>query len=72
MSLLKLREKELDFYSKNCSAIGTQAALLSGFAYSSFIGMDLSEVNTPLQIIYTSVTAAAMTVEIIALVRACG
>jgi hypothetical protein len=70
VSLLKLREKELDFYTKNCSAIGTQAALLSGFAYSSFIGMDLSEVNTPLQILYTGVTAAAMTVEIIALVRA--
>ena len=29
VSLLKIREKELQFYTQNCIAIGTQAALLS-------------------------------------------
>ena len=37
VSLLKIREKELQFYTQNCIAIGTQAALLSGFAYNGII-----------------------------------
>ena len=35
VSLLKIREKELAFYTQNCIAIGTQAALLSGFGFGS-------------------------------------
>jgi hypothetical protein len=71
VSLLKIREKELDFYSKNCSAIGTQAALLSGFAYSSILGMKFGDdIPISMQLLYTSVTACAMTVEILALVSA--
>lgn len=34
VSLLAIREKELNYYSQNCLAVGTQAALLAGFAYS--------------------------------------
>ncbi|KAG8462380.1 hypothetical protein KFE25_012200 [Diacronema lutheri] len=72
VSLLKIREKELIFYTKNCSAIGTQAALLSGFAYSSIIGISFTDgdVGTPMQMLYTAVTATAMTVELIALFNA--
>ena len=32
VSLLEIREKELNFYSTNCLTIGVQASLLSGFA----------------------------------------
>ena len=41
VSLLKIREKELAFYTQNCIAIGTQAALLSGFAYNGIIQVDI-------------------------------
>ena len=41
VSLLKIREKELQFYTQNCIAIGTQAALLSGFAYNGIIQVDI-------------------------------
>eukprot|EP00302_Diacronema_sp_CCMP2436_P009538 CAMPEP_0179885532 /NCGR_PEP_ID=MMETSP0982-20121206/30334_1 /TAXON_ID=483367 /ORGANISM="non described non described, Strain CCMP 2436" /LENGTH=266 /DNA_ID=CAMNT_0021781125 /DNA_START=472 /DNA_END=1269 /DNA_ORIENTATION=+ len=68
VSLIRIREKELDFYAKNCTAIGTQAALLSGFAYSSILGMSFSDdVPIGLQLLYTAITAIAMTVELIAL-----
>ena len=33
VSLLAIRERELKLYTQNCRAIGTQAALLAGFAY---------------------------------------
>ena len=32
--LVALREKELDYYTGNCRMLGSQAALVSGFAYS--------------------------------------
>ena len=35
MSLLAIRERELDLYTENCRNIGAQAALLAGFAYSA-------------------------------------
>ena len=41
VSLLKIREKELQFYTQNCIAIGTQAALLSGFPYNGIIQVDI-------------------------------
>jgi hypothetical protein len=34
VSLLQIREKELNFYTQNCLAVGTQSALLAGFAYA--------------------------------------
>lgn len=35
--LIYIREKELNFYTQNCRAVGTQAALMAGFAYSAII-----------------------------------
>lgn len=35
VSLLSIREKELNYYTSNCIAIGTQSALLAGFAYAA-------------------------------------
>lgn len=43
VNLLAIREKELNYYSQNCLAVGTQAALLAGFAYSG-----LTQVAIPL------------------------
>ena len=55
------------YYSQNCLAVGTQAALLAGFAYSG-----LTQVAIPLdseyvlKLLYLLVTSAAMCLELIA------
>lgn len=97
VSLLKIREKELQFYTQvppqpqpqpqpehhhpppspshpprpqNCIAIGTQAALLSGFAYNGIIQVDIpSEANDWLKTLYLCVTTAAMGFELIAVLN---
>ena len=37
LSLLQIRERELNFYTNNCLAISTQSALLAGFAYAALM-----------------------------------
>ena len=37
VALLRIRDKELTFFTDNLTAIGTQAAMLSGFAYTGII-----------------------------------
>mmetsp|Transcript_10401 Transcript_10401/g.22075 ORF Transcript_10401/g.22075 Transcript_10401/m.22075 type:complete len:250 (+) Transcript_10401:66-815(+) len=37
VDLLAIREKELNFYVSNCQNIGTQAAMLSGFAFAGLM-----------------------------------
>jgi len=70
VSLLKIREKELAFYTQNCIAIGTQAALLSGFAYNGIIQVDIpSEAADWLKTLYLVVTTAAMGFELIAVLN---
>ena len=70
VNLLAIREKELNFYSQNCLAIGTQAALLAGFAYSG-----LTQVAIPLdseyvlKLLYLLVTTVAMCLELIAVMN---
>ena len=67
VGLLQIREKELNFYTQNCLAVCTQAALLAGFAYSG-----LTQVAIPLdseyvlKLLYLLVTSAAMCLELIA------
>ncbi|KAL3933687.1 MAG: hypothetical protein SGPRY_000178, partial [Prymnesium sp.] len=62
VSLLKIREKELAFYTQNCIAIGTQAALLSGFAYNGIIQVDIpSEASDWLK----TLVALAMTLALV-------
>jgi len=70
VSLLKIREKELQFYTQNCIAIGTQAALLSGFAYNGIIQVDIPT-DSPdwLKTLYLCVTTAAMGFELIAVLN---
>ena len=70
VSLLKIREKELQFYTQNCIAIGTQAALLSGFAYNGIIQVDIpSDSSDWLKTLYLTVTTAAMGFELIAVLN---
>jgi len=70
VSLLKIREKELQFYTQNCIAIGTQAALLSGFAYNGIIQVDIpTDQSDWLKTLYLCVTTAAMGFELIAVLN---
>ncbi|KAL1527389.1 hypothetical protein AB1Y20_016057 [Prymnesium parvum] len=70
VSLLKIREKELAFYTQNCIAIGTQAALLSGFAYNGIIQVDIPSNSADwLKTLYLCVTTAAMGFELIAVLN---
>jgi len=70
VSLLKIREKELQFYTQNCIAIGTQAALLSGFAYNGIIQVDIPEESHDLlKALYLCVTTMAMGFELIAVLN---
>jgi hypothetical protein len=70
VNLLAIREKELNYYAQNCAAVGTQAALLAGFAYSG-----LTQVAVPLdsqyilKLSYLLVTATAMCLELIAVMN---
>jgi len=70
VNLLAIREKELNYYTQNCQAVGTQAALLAGFAYSG-----LTQVAVPhdrayaLQLAYLLVTTTAMCFELIAVLN---
>lgn len=70
VSLLQIREKELNFYTQNCLAVGTQAALLAGFAYAG-----LTQVSVPpeapyvVKLLYLLFTTAAMSCELIAVLN---
>ena len=41
VDLLRVREKEMNFYSSNLSTVGTQSALLAGFAFGLFLNAAL-------------------------------
>ena len=44
LSLLQIRERELNFHTNNCLAISTQSALLAGFAYAALMpGISLGD-----------------------------
>ena len=59
-----------EFYTQNCIAIGTQAALLSGFAYNGIIQVDIpSDSSDWLKTLYLTVTTAAMGFELIAVLN---
>ena len=70
--LLAIRERELSFYTQNCRAIGTSAALLAGFAYSglsttSDFAPDTSEFARGLFLV---ITTCAMSLNIAAMASA--
>ena len=64
VSLLAIRERELNLYSDNFRNIGTQAALLAGFAYSGCtITTDLND-NDYERAIYIFITTGAMSLNV--------
>lgn len=70
VNLLRIREKELHFYTENCVAIGTQASLLAGFAYAGLIQVDIPDhVNETLKTAYLCVTTTAMGLELVAVLN---
>jgi hypothetical protein len=71
MNLLKIREKELRFYTDNCVAVGTQASLLAGFAYSGLIQIVVPAGKSDLLVTaYLCATVTAMGFELIAVMNA--
>ena len=70
VGLLQIREKELNFYTQNCLAVCTQAALLAGFAYSGLTQVSIpEEANFWVRLLYISATVMAMCFEIIAVLN---
>lgn len=37
LNMLQIEERELNFYTQNCNTVGTQAALLAGFAFTGIV-----------------------------------
>lgn len=70
VSLLQIRERELNFYTQNCLAVGTQSALLAGFAFAG-----LTQVSVPhdahyaVKLLYLLFTTGAMSCELIAVLN---
>ena len=81
VSLLQIEEKELNFYTNNCMTVGTQAALLAGFAFAAVVEIRYDDVivenqvldahqKTVLQVLWFVTTVIAMICEIFSLVKA--
>mmetsp|Transcript_21833 Transcript_21833/g.51743 ORF Transcript_21833/g.51743 Transcript_21833/m.51743 type:complete len:188 (-) Transcript_21833:81-644(-) len=69
VSLLKIRDKELQFYVGNCIAMGTQSAVLAGFAYNGIIQVDIPDgANDWLRGAWLVTSCCAMGFEMICLV----
>lgn len=70
VSLLQIREKELNFYSQNCLAVGTQAALLAGFAYAGLTQVAVpEEAYLAVKLLYLIATTTAMGFELVAVLN---
>mmetsp|Transcript_6375 Transcript_6375/g.17264 ORF Transcript_6375/g.17264 Transcript_6375/m.17264 type:complete len:242 (-) Transcript_6375:320-1045(-) len=71
LSLLRIREKELHFYTENCRSLGTQAALIASFAWFGLIMVILPpQANQMLKTAYLCMSTTAMGLELIAVVNA--
>jgi len=65
VALLRIRNKELQFYADNLGAIGTQAALLSGFAYNAIIMTAFPpDANEVLKSCFLLATTCSMSLEL--------
>jgi len=70
VNLLAIREKELNYYTQNCLAVLTQAALLAGFAYSGLTQVAIPvDAEYVLKLLYLLVTTTAMCLELIAVMN---
>ncbi|KAL3901531.1 MAG: hypothetical protein SGPRY_012262, partial [Prymnesium sp.] len=74
VSVLHIEEKELQLYTNNCNTIGTQAALLSGFAFTAIIETPLDAfietTERDTKSVWYAVTIVTMLLELAALVKA--
>ena len=75
LSLLQIRERELNFYTNNCLAIATQSALLAGFAYAALMpGISLGDANGvaahsyPVRLMYLVCAVSALGLQLITVV----
>ena len=68
---LQIEEKEINFYANSCSEVGTQAALLAGFAFGAMTEVDISsDSSDAIQATWLLSICMAMLLEIGALVKA--
>jgi hypothetical protein len=59
VQLLEIREKELIFYTNNCQNIGTQAAMLAGFAFAGMM-QPLPDEPEVLRVLFLVSTVSAL------------
>ena len=45
VSLLQIEEKELNYYTTNCMTVGTQAAMLGGFAFAALMKVETADTH---------------------------
>jgi len=71
VNMLKIRERELLFYTNNCLSISTSAALLAGFAWYGLTEVPFDErANAVTQTLYLVVTTLIMGLELLTVVNA--
>mmetsp|Transcript_10382 Transcript_10382/g.26984 ORF Transcript_10382/g.26984 Transcript_10382/m.26984 type:complete len:217 (-) Transcript_10382:239-889(-) len=71
VNLLRIRERELTFYTNNCLSISTQAALLAGFAWFGLTEVPWeADANEYVQAVYLVVTTLIMGLQMLTVVNA--
>jgi len=71
VSMLRIRERELLYYTNNCLSISTSAALLAGFAWYGLTEVPFDEgANVYTQTLYLVVTTLIMGLELLTVVNA--
>jgi hypothetical protein len=71
LNLLQIEDKELNFYTQNCYTVGTQAALISGFAFSAIVeARDMDNITPAFKTSWSIVTVLAMIFDLMCVVKA--
>jgi hypothetical protein len=71
LNLLQIEDKELNFYTQNCYTVGTQAALIAGFAFSAIVeARDMENITPAFKISWSVVTVLSMIFELMGVVKA--
>ena len=71
VNMLKIRERELTYYTNNCLAISTSSALLAGFAWYGLTEVPFdSNASALTQTLYLVVTTLIMGLELLTVVNA--
>jgi len=71
VNMLRIRERELTYYTNNCLAISTSSALLAGFAWYGLTEVPFdSNADATIQTLYLVVTTLIMGLELLTVVNA--